>query len=75
MLLLLQAAFELVLEPIIADFDPELVIISAGFDAVEGDPLGGCKVTPAGFAAMTHRLLKFAKGKMVAVLEGGYRPR
>lgn len=34
------AAFELILEPIISDFDPQLVIISAGFDAAEGDFLG-----------------------------------
>jgi hypothetical protein len=33
-------AFELVLEPIISEFDPQLVIISAGFDAAEGDFLG-----------------------------------
>lgn len=29
-------------------FDPDLVIISAGFDAAEGDPLGGCAITPIG---------------------------
>jgi acetoin utilization deacetylase AcuC-like enzyme len=34
------AAFELILEPIISEFDPQLVIISAGFDAAEGDFLG-----------------------------------
>lgn len=35
-----MAAFELILEPIISEFDPQLVIISAGFDAAEGDFLG-----------------------------------
>lgn len=35
-----NSAFELVLAPIIAEFDPQLVIISAGFDAASGDPLG-----------------------------------
>jgi histone deacetylase 6 len=51
------------------------VLISAGFDAVDGDRLGKCCVSPAGFAAMTQRLQRHAHGKVVAVLEGGYEPR
>eukprot|EP00878_Enallax_costatus_P017536 GHUV01018421.1.p1 GENE.GHUV01018421.1~~GHUV01018421.1.p1 ORF type:complete len:166 (+),score=35.29 GHUV01018421.1:2108-2605(+) len=68
------AAYDLLLDPIVRQFDPQLVLISAGFDAVHGDRLGGCHMTPAGFAAMTQRLLKHAGGKLVAVLEGGYEP-
>jgi histone deacetylase 6 len=49
--------------PIAAAFAPELVIISAGFDAAEGDPLGGCSLTPAGYSAMTHHLLSLAHGR------------
>ena len=42
------AAFQQVLMPIATQFNPELVLISAGFDAADGDPLGGCSITPAG---------------------------
>ncbi|KAH0628876.1 hypothetical protein JD844_010478 [Phrynosoma platyrhinos] len=53
-------------------FNPELVLVSAGFDAARGDPLGGCLVTPECYAHMTHLLLGLAGGKVVVVLEGGY---
>ena len=69
------AAYDLILDPIISQFDPQLVLISAGFDAAEGDFLGKCLVTPAGYAALTQRLKRHAGGKLVAVLEGGYVPR
>ena len=65
-------AFQQVLMPIAIEFDPDLVIIAAGFDAAEGDLLGGCNVTPAGYAHMTHMLMTLADGKVVACLEGGY---
>ena len=44
------AAFKKVIMPIARAFGPDMVIISAGFDAALGDPLGGCCVTPAGYA-------------------------
>ena len=65
------AAFDLVIDPIAQAFDPDLVIIAAGFDAAEGDPLGGMKVSDQGYALMTERLLQLAGGKCVAALEGG----
>lgn len=68
-------AFQQVVMPIVSEFDPDLVIISAGFDAAEGDTLGGCHVTPAGYAHMTHMLMRIAEGKMVVCLEGGYNLR
>jgi Histone deacetylase domain len=37
-----------VIEPLVAEFAPDLVLVSAGFDAAEGDPLGGMKLSPAG---------------------------
>lgn len=46
-----------------------LRVVSAGFDAAEGDPLGECDVTPAGFAHMTQMLTALAGGKVVAMLE------
>ena len=67
-----RAAFESIVMPVARDFDPELVFISAGFDAAEGDPLGECKVTPECFGWMTQQLLTLADGKVVAALEGGY---
>lgn len=53
-------AFQQVVMPIATEFNPDLVIIAAGFDAAEGDMLGGCKVTPAGYAHMTHMLMSLA---------------
>lgn len=65
-------AFQQIVMPIAIEFDPDLVIIAAGFDAAEGDMLGGCKVTPTGYAHMTHMLMSLAKGKVAVCLEGGY---
>ncbi|KDQ57529.1 hypothetical protein JAAARDRAFT_686851 [Jaapia argillacea MUCL 33604] len=65
-------AFHKVIMPIAMEFAPELVIISAGFDAAEGDTLGGCHVTPAGYWHMTHMLSGLAGGRLVVALEGGY---
>ena len=65
-------AFQRVIMPIALEFNPDLVIVSAGFDAAAGDHLGGCFVTPAGYAHMTHMLMSLAGGKVVVCLEGGY---
>ncbi len=64
------------LRPAILDFKPDFILISAGFDAAHGDLLGGCDLTPAGYAEMT-RIVKEAaatvcKGRIVSTLEGGY---
>ena len=45
--------------------------VSAGFDAADGDELGECCVTPAGFAHMTHMLSTLAGGRLVVALEVG----
>nr|XP_016846280.1 PREDICTED: histone deacetylase 6 [Anolis carolinensis] len=66
------AAFHQIVMPVAYEFNPELVLVSAGFDAARGDPLGGCLVTPECKAHMTHLLLGLAGGKVVVVLEGGY---
>lgn len=65
-------AFQRVVIPIVSEFDPDLVIISAGFDAADGDLIGQCHVSPAGYGHMTHMLKSIAKGKLAVVLEGGY---
>lgn len=64
------AAMEHVVLPIAREFCPDVTIVSAGFDAAEGDPLGGCKVTPNGYAHLTHLLMHM--GPLVLLLEGGY---
>jgi acetoin utilization deacetylase AcuC-like enzyme len=68
--------FEKILKPIAAEFDPDLILVSAGFDIYFEDPLGGMRVTPRGFAAMARSLMDMADassgGKMVITLEGGY---
>jgi acetoin utilization deacetylase AcuC-like enzyme len=70
------AVFDHVFLPALARFKADLVIISAGFDAFEADPLAGMRVTHAGFAAMAQRLRWAAKqwsgDRIIAVLEGGY---
>lgn len=47
-------------------FDPDIVLVSAGFDAADGhpSPLGGYKVTPGCFAYMTKQLMTLARGKV-----------
>lgn len=65
-------AFNNVVIPVINEFNPDLVIVSAGFDAADGDLIGGCHVTPAGYGCMTHMLKGIAKGKLAVILEGGY---
>ena len=71
-----QELFQGVVDPICRQFDPEFVLISAGFDAHTRDPLGGMEVTEAGFAAMARILLRIARdhaqGRCAAILEGGY---
>ena len=67
-----MAAFQKIVMPISHEFNPDLVIISAGFDAAAGDELGGCFVTPACYAHMTHMLMSLAGGKVAVCLEGGY---
>lgn len=68
--------FSAALEALAERFKPEFVLISAGFDAHEADPLGGMRVTTEGFAWMTRALAEiagaFAGGRIVSLLEGGY---
>lgn len=67
-----MAAFQKIVMPIANEFNPDFVIISAGFDAAAGDELGGCYVTPECYAHMTHMLMSLASGKVAVCLEGGY---
>jgi acetoin utilization deacetylase AcuC-like enzyme len=69
-----RLVFEEVVVPLGAAFRPDLLVISAGYDAQRGDPLGGMLVSTGGFAMMTE-LARQAAGssrRITAVLEGGY---
>lgn len=66
------AAFQRIIMPIAYEYNPELVLVSAGFDAAIGDPLGGCKVTPEAYGYFTHWLSSLANGRIILCLEGGY---
>ena len=65
-----------VVEPIANAFDPELVLVSAGFDAWGGDPLAGMALTETGYAALAAACVDAARGaargRAIFVLEGGY---
>lgn len=70
------ACFEEKLLPAMKTFRPELILISAGFDSREGDPLGQFRLKDADFADLTKMLRTLAdetaQGRVVSVLEGGY---
>ncbi|KAH9609498.1 hypothetical protein KSS87_018711 [Heliosperma pusillum] len=66
------AVWDHVLTPVAKEFKPDLVIVSAGFDAAVHDPLGGCCITPYGYSVLLSKLMEFAQGKIVLALEGGY---
>ncbi|KAM9758906.1 histone deacetylase 7-like isoform 1-T2 [Menidia menidia] len=68
------AAFRAVVMPIAHEFSPDVVLVSAGFDAVEGHlpSLGGYKVTAKCFGFLTRQLMSLAGGQVVLALEGGH---
>jgi acetoin utilization deacetylase AcuC-like enzyme len=62
--------------PALDAFRPELVVVSAGFDAHRSDPLGQLMLDEADYTWVTEKLLEIAyrhaRGRLVATLEGGY---
>ena len=70
--------FREALERAMRDFPPDFVLVSAGFDVLAGDPLGGQLLEPEDMATLTEMVLEVARkacqGKVVALLEGGYDP-
>uniref|UniRef100_A0A336M1A6 Histone deacetylase n=1 Tax=Culicoides sonorensis TaxID=179676 RepID=A0A336M1A6_CULSO len=68
------AAFRTIVLPIGRDFAPDIILVSAGFDAAIGHPapLGGYVVSPACFGHLTRQLMQLANGKVILALEGGY---
>jgi acetoin utilization deacetylase AcuC-like enzyme len=71
-----RAAFENRILPRLREFQPELIIISAGFDAHMRDPLANLNLVEGDFAWATQKLMdvadQYAGGRVVSVLEGGY---
>jgi acetoin utilization deacetylase AcuC-like enzyme len=68
--------FKTIVIPVIDQFRPQLLMISAGFDAHERDPLGQMRLSTGGYTSLTQSLCdaadRHASGRLVAVTEGGY---
>jgi len=68
--------FQQILSPITAAYNPEFILVSAGFDIFEGDPLGGMDVSAKGFGALAAELMTMAhataRDRLLFTLEGGY---
>jgi acetoin utilization deacetylase AcuC-like enzyme len=73
------ALFERLLHPLAGEFAPEVILVSAGFDAHRLDPLGRMQMSAEGFAALTRSLMQLAVsccgGRLALCLEGGYHPQ
>jgi acetoin utilization deacetylase AcuC-like enzyme len=71
-----RSAFETVILPRLRDFRPDLIVISAGFDAHMRDPLANLNLVESDFDWVTRKLMEVADasagGRLVSVLEGGY---
>src|SRR5579871_1152061 len=71
-----QTVFARIVIPVVRQFEPDLLIVSAGFDAHADDPLGGMRLSTEAFGAMTAELRAVAeeccRGRLVLVTEGGY---
>jgi len=69
-------AFEEVVAPRVLEFRPEFILVSAGFDAHQDDPIGGMRLTTSGYARLTDIVRSWAgdlcHGRVLSMLEGGY---
>ena len=74
-----RASFEAAIDAALERFRPDFVLVSAGFDAMAGDPLGDLLLEPDDLYAMTRYVIEVAAagcgGRVVALLEGGYDPK
>jgi acetoin utilization deacetylase AcuC-like enzyme len=71
-----DALFSVIVDPVLKEFDPDLILVSAGFDGHRDDPLGGMLLTEQGYAQLASVLNRIARatceGRIIYVLEGGY---
>ncbi len=71
-----RIAFQAIVLPVVRQFRPDVILVSAGFDAHERDPLAGMRLSTEAFPAMTLDLLAVANeccdGRLMAITEGGY---
>lgn len=71
-----KAAFDRIVQPIVAQFKPDLALVACGFDAAAADMVGEYIVTPQMYGYMTRRLKELVPGERVVLcLEGGYNPK
>lgn len=66
------AVFEILIEPLVKEFGPDFIFVSAGFDAASNDLVGDCDLSPLLFGHLTEKMLELSKGKLLLALEGGY---
>ncbi|MCA1961587.1 MAG: histone deacetylase [Desulfomonile sp.] len=70
------AVFHTIVSPVLKSFKPELILVSAGFDAHERDPLGGMELSDSGYdqllRVLMHRAAELCSERIVLTLEGGY---
>jgi acetoin utilization deacetylase AcuC-like enzyme len=70
--------YEATIREAAAEFEPDLILVSAGFDCLSGDPLGGLRLEPVDLHTMTRQIMEVAESAaakgVVALLEGGYVP-
>lgn len=63
------SAFLNIILPVSYDFDPDLIFVSAGFDAAINDPLGHYHVLPEAYGHFIHQLMSLAQGRVIIALE------
>lgn len=69
------AAWDAIVNPVALEFQPELILVSAGYDAHQSDPMGEMEISSMGFAVLSQRLAQLAQAtnaKVACFLEGGY---
>jgi acetoin utilization deacetylase AcuC-like enzyme len=72
------SAWTQIVRPVALEYEPDLILLSAGYDAHKLDPVGGQKVSTTGFARLTAGLLELSRltgAKVIGFLEGGYNPQ
>ncbi|VDM56285.1 unnamed protein product [Angiostrongylus costaricensis] len=67
-----MAVFWNIIWPLATQFNPDFVIVSAGYDSCDGDPVGEMRLSADAYAHVIYHLSALARGKLLMILEGGY---